>query len=241
MKIAVVDDVKTDRDKLSAIVKVKFAEKGYPVTVLDPFDSGDALLTQFIAGRYDFIFLDIFMDGTNGIETAKKIRETDRSVKLIFITYSNDFASESYDVQANYYLLKPYGDKDITRMLENLELSDLEAKRILALPDGQSILLYTIIYTSFSGHYVTIHRNMGSPVRVRCTQSAFEQLLLSHYGFILCTKGIVVNLREVCELESNMFLMKNGEHVFISRRKYADVKKAYYDYLIQKTRMQGVC
>lgn len=241
MKIAVVDDIKTDRDKLSAIARVKFLERGFPVTVINSFDSGDALLEQFKAGRYDFIFLDIFMDGTNGIETAKKIRGQDRSVKLIFITYSNDFASESYDVQADYYLLKPYGDKDITRMLENLELSDFEAKRILALPDGQSVLLCSIIYTSFSGHYVTIHRNFGGPVRVRCTQSAFEHLLLSHYGFILCTKGILVNLREVYELDSNMFLMQNGEHVFISRRKYADVKKAYYDFLFQKTRMQGVC
>mgnify|MGYP000721319838 FL=1 len=47
------------------------------------------------------------MGGMSGVETAKRIRALDKNVMLVFVTTSNEFASESYAVKANFYLLKP--------------------------------------------------------------------------------------------------------------------------------------
>ena len=59
-------------------------------------------------GAYDLVVLDIFMGKMTGIEVAEKLRETDKSVHIAFGTSSNEFASESYDLNACYYLCKPF-------------------------------------------------------------------------------------------------------------------------------------
>ena len=52
-------------------------------------------------------FLDIYMNGINGMETARKIRLWDTSCHIIFVTTLSDFAVDSYEVKATYYLIKP--------------------------------------------------------------------------------------------------------------------------------------
>jgi DNA-binding LytR/AlgR family response regulator len=65
------------------------------------------------------------MEGTNGIETAKKLRERDEDTILIFITAILEYVFEAFDVAAFYYLLKPieeeYGEfvKAYMRYLRN--------------------------------------------------------------------------------------------------------------------------
>lgn len=46
------------------------------------------------------------MDKLTGVDVARKIRERDSNVKIVFSTTSNEFASESYEVNACYYLRK---------------------------------------------------------------------------------------------------------------------------------------
>lgn len=53
---------------------------------------------------------------------------------------------------------------------------------------------------------------------------------------IQCFKGVLVNLTKVDGLEDDRFKMINGEYVPISRRKYAEVKKMYTNYLIERLR-----
>lgn len=138
MNIAIVDDVQVDRERLAKMIRQPFLSVGYPTVYIDQFCSGEDLLLQLETTQYDIIFLDIFMPGINGIATAAKIRETDINVKLVFITVSNEFASESYAVRADDYLLKPYHEEDLLQMVSHLSRSSLESKRMIAFSDKQS-------------------------------------------------------------------------------------------------------
>ncbi|MCH1983066.1 hypothetical protein MCG98_10865 [Ruminococcus sp. OA3] len=62
----------------------------------------------------DMIFLDIFMNPTDGTETARELRSLGCSACPIFISPSREFAVDSYSVQANYYLVKPVRYEDIS-------------------------------------------------------------------------------------------------------------------------------
>lgn len=238
MRIAIIDDTETDREYLQQMITSCFQEAGFPIGQTDFFKSGEEFLLHFKSGTYDMIFLDIYMSGINGIETAKQIRSEDSDTKLIFISVSNDFASESYAIHADYYLLKPFGKKDFLRIFTRLNLTDFRKKRMVTLPGGRQILLCNILYTSFSGHYVTIHQAYTPALRIRCTQKDFEACFLPHSDFITCTRGMIVNLNEVSCLNSDHFVMSNGEHVPISRRKYSEIKQTYSDFLITKIRRE---
>lgn len=111
LRIAITDDLNSEREKLSSAIIAPFSKVGLNVGNIDEYTSGEELLRQFSAGRYDLIFLDIYMGGMSGVETAKRIRALDKNVMLVFVTTSNEFASESYAVKANFYLLKPVGRK----------------------------------------------------------------------------------------------------------------------------------
>lgn len=238
MRIAIIDDKETDREYLQQMITSCFQEAGFPIGQTECFESGKEFLLHFKPGTYDMIFLDIYMNGINGIETAEQIRSQDSYTKLIFISISNDFASESYAVHADYYLLKSYEKKDFFRIFTRLNLTDFRKKRMVTLPGGRQILLHNILYTSFLGHYVTINQACAPALRIRCTQKDFEACLLPYPDFITCTRGMIVNLNEVSCLNSDHFVMNNGEHVPISRRRYPEIKQTYSDFLIAKIRRE---
>ncbi len=108
LRIAITDDLNSEREKLSSAIAAPFEKVGLAIGNIDEFTSGEALLRQFSAGKYDLIFLDIYMGGISGVETAKRIRSIDKNVMLVFVTTSNEFASESYAVKANFDTLRQH-------------------------------------------------------------------------------------------------------------------------------------
>lgn len=73
------------------------------------FSSGDRLLKWWNGntGKLDLLFLDIEMDGKNGMETARQLRMGDKSLQLVFVTGFSDYVFDGYSVGALGYVLKP--------------------------------------------------------------------------------------------------------------------------------------
>lgn len=79
------------------------------------------------------------MDKLTGMEVAREIRKTDNNVKIVFSTSGNEFASESYEVNARYYLHKPFGIERVKAMLDRIDITGLEKMRAESLPDDSLI------------------------------------------------------------------------------------------------------
>lgn len=60
LRIAITDDLNSEREKLSSAIIAPFSKVGLSVGNIDEYTSGEELLRQFSAGRYDLIFLDIY-------------------------------------------------------------------------------------------------------------------------------------------------------------------------------------
>lgn len=87
MRIALVDDSEIERGILLSLITDYGCEKQI-LFESDCFDSGDAFLSSFSSDKYDIVFMDIFMNGMSGVETASKMRQIDNHVILIFLTAS---------------------------------------------------------------------------------------------------------------------------------------------------------
>ncbi|MCC0650400.1 response regulator, partial [Clostridioides sp. ZZV15-6598] len=70
------------------------------------YSSGEDLLEGSLKD-IDILLLDILMEQMNGMDTARKIREVDNKMEIIFITSLIDYVQEGYEVRAYRYLLKP--------------------------------------------------------------------------------------------------------------------------------------
>ncbi len=234
MRIALIDDEPYLLNILKDALTASLSELSAEAECIDTYTSGEDFLCGFEKGKYDIIILDIYMDGMNGIDTAGRIREQDGEVSLAFCTSSNEFASETYELQAKYYLSKPISREKVSAMLRRFNLAAIERNRSVRMPDGCPVPLRQIIFTEYNNHSVTFHIEGIQERSFYMTQRDAEALLLSQGGFYVTNKGCIVNFAQVKEIKSYAFVMRDGEIVPIARRRYKELEAAYTKYLFDK-------
>ena len=235
MNIAIVDDDPRMSSKLQADLSDLLGEDADTAC----FPSGEAFLASYKPGTFDLIILDIFMEEITGMDAARKIREQDQTVRIVFSTSSNDFASESYEVNACYYLKKPFGKDQLRAMLDRLNLEEMERMRTIKLPDGSRVILRRILYADFASHRVTLHCKDGENRLLASPFSEVEALLCAYPCFISPFKGIIVNFHEVESLSTDTIRLSDGSHIPISRRKSKEVLEAYSNFRFDSMRRQN--
>ena len=100
MEVAIVDDEKVIREQIK-----KLTVKYEPDCNVIAYEIGEELLAE--GKKFEVVFLDIQMEGMNGIDTARALREKQEDMVVIFITGVKEYVFEAFDVSAFHYLLKP--------------------------------------------------------------------------------------------------------------------------------------
>ena len=236
MKIAIVDDDKQIHNLLTSLLDDQLGSGAE----IQSFLSGEAFLAAWRPGAFDLILLDIFMSGRTGVDIAREIRKTDPEVKIVFSTSSNEFASESYEVNACYYLRKPFGVGRVKAMLDRLNLAEIEEKRALRLPDGSYVVLRQVLYVDFAAHRVVFHCKNQQNLAVRANFTEMEEQLCAYPYFFSPTKGVVVNFYEVKNLSGDVFCLSDVSLIPISRRKAKEVMEAYSSFRFDRLRKGGM-
>lgn len=235
IKIAVIDDVCSDRLLLLDYIARYGKERRVLIETKD-FESGEEFLTSFERSAYSIIFLDIYMNGLSGMETARKIREQDAQCLLVFSTASSRHAVESYRVRASDYLLKPY---DYAAFSEAFSLCDralLSRSRYIEVRESriqQKIFLRDILYIDYYKHYVQIHTKTRT-VRSYMPFSEISQSLAPYTQFLCCYRNLMINLDAVETLEDKDFLLNSSERIPIARARRTGIRQAYADYVLNK-------
>ena len=236
MNIAVIDDFAECRKEIRTHLHT-FMDQNYAGTVftIEEFENAEAFIQHFTPGAFDLILIDYYMSGMTGLDAAEKIRETDSTVSLIFITTSREYAVESYQVQASGYLLKPFRYEDFERTLQLARFRKLIDRECLVL-QGEKILLKDIVFCDVQGHYAQIPMADGTVLRFRMAFARFAELLLPYAWFLSCYRGCLVNLRRVERLNDMDFLMDTGETVAFRKKDRAEIEKRYAQFLFERAR-----
>ncbi|MEG0378174.1 MAG: response regulator, partial [Eubacterium sp.] len=121
MRIAVVDDLPADRAWLAKKLK-DYMDKRAIAYTLFPFASGEDFLESAKCARFDIVFMDIYMNGMTGIQTADALRYLDMDCKLVFLTTSEEHLRQGYSMNPCHYLIKPPKDEDFLRAMENCRM-----------------------------------------------------------------------------------------------------------------------
>lgn len=242
MNIAIVDDVKTERDDLSSIIK-NYSVNNHIKTDISLFESGEAFLEDFKPYLYTVIFLDIFMKELNGLETAKKIRETDSSVLIIFLTESTDFMPDAFNVHAFHYLKKPENLKDLEKItvdllddVRNLGKKDEDIFSFIANRKEYSLPFSDILSVESSAHYSIITKTDGTRYKSRIPFSETHASLENDRRFLLINRGILINMDYIESFEDNLCVMKNDISLPINIRNFAKINQIRQNYIFYMLR-----
>ena len=114
--VVIVEDDRQCADKLSELISRFFDDAHLPFS-LKVFNSSLEALEKR-SGFEDLYFLDIDLPHVNGMELAKKIREKDEKVIIIFCSNLAQFALKGYEVGAFDYIVKPFDYNNIAHRLK---------------------------------------------------------------------------------------------------------------------------
>ena len=232
MNIAIIDDIASDAEQLKRIITSYFENRQIP-TEIRYFSSAEAFFDDYRPGNFQILFLDIYMDGITGMEAARRIRNQSDDCILVFVTTSSEFAVESYDVNAAYYLLKPFQPEKLCQILDSFRLKEaLHARYIEIISDRVPVRvpLHSILYADTLRYAVCLHTDAG-PLRSYLTFHKFEEQIRDCHNFLSCYRGCMVNMDRIQEATDDGFLLDNGETVQIRKRGSAAIRKAYLQYL----------
>ncbi|MEG1718858.1 MAG: LytTR family DNA-binding domain-containing protein [Clostridia bacterium] len=235
MNIAIIDDVVTDCQLLLSFIE-RYCQENKIADNIDVFLSGDEFLNSYQKDKYNIIFLDVFVGDLNGIEIAEVIRKKDTNCKIIFASISNEFAVKSFRVRAFDYIVKPYSYEHI-KMTMDLCVDEIKSVgRYIELKEGRAyikVMLCDIIYVDYDNHYVRLHTDK----RMIKTYSYFDDFAPKFEGqsnFLQCYRNCIINIDNIETIDKSDFILKDGERIPISHKKYVEVKQQFLDYVFEK-------
>ncbi len=232
MRIAIVDDIASERDNLKARIDAQLARLSLEAGIF-PFASGAGFLSAAGKKRFDLVFLDIYMGNENGVDTSKALRRFDTDCLIVFTTTSTDHALDGFRVRAFHYLVKPYTDADLAALFDEIVKRLPEADRYIEVdtPGGTVRLrLREILYAEHYQHQIYIHKADGRETVTRRTFREFTASLTDG-RFFLCSRGVLVNLEHAEDFDGTGFILKNGEKIPVSRDLAKAARQAFGDFL----------
>ena len=185
MRIAIVEDEQALALELHALLQ-KMGNHA------DLYSSGEQFLFAWEEQPYDLVFLDIQMQGLNGLETARRLRKKDTHAYLVFLTNDPSFVFEGYEVDAVRYWLKPVQEDKLCRKLYEEDIYYLES----------------------DAHYVRCHHCKG----IFRMKGSFQKVCAELSGdFLNCHRSYCVNLNHIHALRKDGCMLDNEECIPVSR------------------------
>jgi DNA-binding LytR/AlgR family response regulator len=120
IRVLIVDDEKLMCEELQCLIG-----QHPDATVVGICHNGEDALRMTAQNQPDLIFLDIEMPGLNGLEVAARLAKCELQPVIVFATAFDQFALQAFAVNAVDYILKPFDDQDVERVMQ-------KAKRLLA-------------------------------------------------------------------------------------------------------------
>lgn len=236
MRIAIVDDVAAERALLRSRLESQVRIRHLSAQIFE-FDSGEAFLAAAREQRFTAAFLDIYMDGITGIETAGELRTFDTGCLLVFTTTSTDHALDGFRVRAMHYLVKPYAEEEVGTLLDEFLCRIPKADRhIVIKTKGSNVQLSfrDIVSAEHYAHQIYVKTAGGRTFITRQSFWEFTAPLKTDERFFVCGRGVIINMEHAADIRNGSFTMDDGSIVGISRDLVKPARQAFMDFLFKR-------
>ena len=230
MKIAVVEDEAIHADQLKACLDRFAEEKSLSMDISFYVDGLE--FAESYQPCWDILFLDIALPHLNGMDVARRVRQSDQSVILIFITSMAQYAIHGYEVDAQDFLLKPVRYPQLALRLEKA-LSRLERDQerwlILPLEEGKrKVSVRDLLYVEVHNHHLDLITRQET-YTIRSTLGEMEKKLEGCH-FSRSSNSFLVNLRHVESFGADQVVVQ-GHSLPLSRTRRKPFMQDLSDYL----------
>ena len=165
LRIAICDDDSKFTRKLETLVLQESQKLGIRADT-DVFSDGKTLLKSFQNGdHYELIFIDIEMEQVDGITAARRIREIDRTVLLVYVSGYDKYLKELFEVEPFRFLSKPLNHAQFDRYFKEAckRINETEVfYQFTFNKEIRKISVKDIVYFESNNRIVYIHLKDGT-------------------------------------------------------------------------------
>lgn len=238
MNIALIDDIPMETERIQILLQ-KYAATNSLDFDIRCFSCAEALLADYHPFQYAVIFMDIYMEGMNGIDAAAKLRATDPDVLLIFLTGSTDYMSDAFRYHAYDYIQKPAEATRLFGVMDDIlkkhtpavdTLSFVSNRTRFCLPYSDIVALRTV------DHYLDILDKDNQIHKTRMTFSEVYSLLSKDNRFLMILRGVIVNMDYVLRFSDGVCHLPHNRYLPINVRNSKKIEQTWNNYILTKKR-----
>ena len=224
-RVAIVDDSTTDAEFVKGILN-SWADLRQANIQAEVFPSAEAFLFRYAEDKeWDILLLDIEMGAMDGVTMAKRVRQDNEAVQIVFITGYSDYIAEGYEVAALHYLMKPVNQDKLFAVLDRALEKRKQEERCLNLEAyGEMVRIpfYEIRYLDVHQNYVTVHAK--ADYTVKRTLGDFEKELDDR--FFRVGRGMILNLKYIQRVTKTDVYLSEGTILPLPRGAYEPLNRA---------------
>lgn len=228
MKIAICDDERAICEDLQSMMTEYFLSNNMTCTI-NTFETFEKFFS--VQSEYDLVFLDYNIPGENGIDFAKRLRDVNKKIFIIFQTSFPEHVFESFSLDTFRYLIKPIEKELLFEALASfVKLYHSNRKIIIQTPEKSSYIdSDEVIFIEANLRYTTVHTTSGEKKSYKSI--SHYEAEINNPQFFRVHRAFIVNMRYVSEIERKDIRLTNGELISISPKKYDVFLKNYMNYL----------
>lgn len=226
INIAIVENEKEAVERLELCLE-NYADENKVSFNKSVFYNGNDFLFDY-KPIYDIVFMDVDMPEISGFKTAKKLRELDKNVMLVFVTNLSRYAIRGYEYDASDYIVKPLTYAYFSLKLKRL-LSQCNKKRGLKffwIDEDTFVDVSEIYYVEIKKHSILYHTSKGN-LEGYGTLKKVEEGLPAEM-FYRCNSCYLVNLNYVESIEGYNVKVKDDILVISHPKKKAFIEALHH-------------
>ena len=224
-RVAIVDDSSVDAAFVEDILNT-WAQIRQVVVQSERFDSAEKFLFRYADDKaWDILLLDIEMGAMDGVTMAKRVRQDNEAVQIVFITGYSDYIAEGYEVAALHYLMKPVNKDKLFAVLDRALEKRKQEERCLNLDAyGEMVRIpfYEIRYLDVHQNYVTVHAK--ADYTVKRTLGDVERELDDRFSRV--GRSMIVNLKYIQRVTKTDVYLSDGTVLPLPRGAYEPLNRA---------------
>lgn len=230
LNVAICDDDIHITGEMDTLV-VKIAKHMFVDVEIEVFWNGESLVESIENGNcFDIIFLDIEMEKEDGISAAKKIRNIDKNVLIIYVTSYENHMKESFTVRPFRFLLKPVNEK-VLRICFKAAYEEISSGdfyfRYSFQRINHKVAIRDILYFESNKRKITIVTVNGFFELYGKLNEIERSLKDCKISFLRVHQSFLVNYKHVQSQAYNYVIMDNGQQISISEDRRKIISEQY--------------
>lgn len=201
IKFALCDDNTKLLSKQKEMLENIFLRNDYDARVVFTCDNPKSLLSFVKNNEVNVLFLDIDLNSNaNGIDLAKEIRKTNKSIYIIFVTGHFEYIVSAFECKTFDFIQKPITpsklEKTVSRLFDDFNGNP---SRFIKLSSNSKLINQNLInYIQKDGMRTIYSLNSGSI----SSYGSFRNISTSlPDNFVRCHKSYIVNINNISNVD----------------------------------------